>query len=216
MISAWLGGAAIAGVSACFLSSYQYMCQMEGRRRELGRGKAKGACEKQGEAELLHVRGASYFLSGVMGGSGAGTASLAGVAVESQDYRASIRAAVLAADSTACVVDPAEVVELRAPELHADGMPEAGFWKEDGVVREMLDEVVALAAQCDVVISYLPTASMGSAVELHAAREAGRLVVVVAPNERMRANWVVRAYAHFVFDDIASLGRWLIAEQRRV
>ena len=158
--------------------------------------------------------GESYFLSGVMGGSGAGTANLAGVAVESQDYRVSIRAAVLAADKTARVVDPAEVVKLRAPELHADGLPEAAFWKEDGSVRAMFGEVVALAAQCDVVISYLPTASMGSAIELHAAREAGRLVVVVAPNERMRANWVVRVYADFVFDDIGSLSQWL--EQRHI
>lgn len=175
---------------------------------------AKQANKKQDEAQLL-LDGASYFLSGVMGGSGAGTTNLAGVAVESQDYRASIRAAVLAADSTARVVDPAEVVKLRAPELHVDRVPEADFWEDDGTVRTMLNEVVALAGQCDVVISYLPTASMGSAVELHAARESGRLIVVVAPNERMRANWVVRAYAHFVFDDIASLGRWL-AEQRRV
>ncbi len=199
--------AAAITVSACFIS-YRF----GGRHRELELELAKQTRKKDGEAQLMD--GESYFLSGVMGGSGAGTANLAGVAVESQDYRVSIRAAVLAADKTARVVDPAEVVKLRAPELHADGLPEAAFWKEDGSVRAMLGEVVALAAQCDVVISYLPTASMGSAIELHAAREAGRLVVVVAPNERMRANWVVRAYADFVFDDIGSLSQWL--EQRHI
>ena len=195
-------------VSACCLSSW-----MGGRRDELKLGKTEQASKQQDRVKLMD--GASYFLSGVMGGSGTGTAKLAGVTVESQDYRASIRAAVLAADSTACVIDPAEVVKLRAAELHVDGTPELGFWKDDACVRTMFGEVVALAAQSEVVISYLPRASMGSAVELHAAREAGRLVVVVAPNEQMRANWVVRAYAHFVFDDIASLGQWL-AEQRRV
>ena len=145
-----------------------------------------------------------------MGGSGGGSSQLANVAVESQDYRAQIRDAVIAAESGAQVVDPAEVVEARGPDLHPPDGPVD--WRTDESVAAMFAECVRLAAEADVVISYLPTASMGSAVELHAAREAGRLVVVVAPG-RMRSNWVVRSYAHYIFDDVSSLAAWLLARQ---
>ena len=59
----------------------------------------------------------------------------------------------------------------------------------------------------DVVISYLPEASMGSAVEIHAAMLAGKKILVVAPISR--ANWVVRSYADLVFKSIDELGSWL-------
>ena len=153
-------------------------------------------------------RGSTYFLSGVMGGSGGGGASLAGVAVESQDYRACMRAAILAADSTAVVIDPAEIVEKRARELHPPGTPESQFFTSDETIRTMFGECVSLAAKSDVVISYLPVASMGSACELHEARAAGRLVLVIAEG-KMSGNWVVRSYADQVLDDIPALGRWI-------
>ena len=157
-------------------------------------------------------RSTSYFLSGVMGGSGSGTSSLVGIPVESQDYRAQMRAAILAVDARATIVDPAVVVHDRAPELHPPGTSPEAFWSEDAAVCNMFGECVALAAQCDVVVSYLPSASMGSAVELHAARESGKLVLVVAPG-RMASNWVVRSYAHHVFADVPALQAWL-ANQR--
>ena len=152
--------------------------------------------------------GISYFLSGVMGGSGAGSSKLVGIAVESQDYRAQMRDAILAADATADIVDPAQIVEGRAPELHPHGAPID--WSEDAAVGTMFGECVATAANCDVVVSYLPTASMGSAVELHAAYVAGRLILVVAPGEKMKGNWVVRSYADKVFDNVTELQDWLV------
>ena len=46
----------------------------------------------------VRLRGAAtYFLSGVMQGSGSSGSSLAGIQVESQDYRAQMRSAILAA-----------------------------------------------------------------------------------------------------------------------
>lgn len=158
-------------------------------------------------------RGTTYFLSGVMGGSGGGTSHLAGIKVESQDYRAQLRAAILAADPPAVIVDPADVVSKRAPELHPSGTPPHAFWSEDAAVGTMFDQCVVTAAQCDVVVSYLPTASMGSAIELHAAREAGKLVLVVAPGS-MKGNWVVRSFAHHVFEDVPALQTWLEGQLR--
>ena len=40
----------------------------------------------------------------------------------------------------------------------------------------MLAEVVGAAAGADVVVCYLPTASMGSAIELHEARAVSTLL----------------------------------------
>ena len=64
------------------------------------------------------------------------------------------------------------------------------------------------AAKADVVISYLPEASMGSAVEIHAAWAARRTILAVAPGS-MAQNWVVRSYADRVFPSIDALREWL-------
>ena len=154
-------------------------------------------------------RGATYFLSGVMGGSGAGGSKELGIAMEEQDYRGRIRHAVLAADSTATIVDPLEMGKERAAQLYPHGTPEREMWADDRELRDMFRDVVAAAAAADVVVSYLPTASMGSAVELHAAHAAGRVVLCVAPGS-MRGNWVVRSYSERVFDDIEQLAEYLV------
>ena len=179
------------GLAACFLS------YRAGLRQASRRGRS---------CTLAMKPGSTFFLSGVMGGSGGGTSKLVGVAVESQDYRARIRDTILAADPSATVVDPADVVAARARALHPTS---AIDWASDAAVSAMFGECVDLAARCDVVVSYLPMASMGSAVELHAARAAGRLVLVVAPGEKMRSNWVIRSYADCVFDDTDALRHWL-------
>ena len=162
-----------------------------------------------------------YFLSGVMGGNMQGNSSLVGIPVESQDYRALMRAAILAADPHAEVVDPADMVTARAPELHPHGTEPKQYWQSDATVGTIFGECIELAAECDVVVSYLPMASMGSAVELHAAWRAERLVLVIAPPDegggpgaapgKMRHNWVVRAYAQRVFGGIDEMGAWLAA-----
>ena len=97
----------------------------------------------------------------------------------------------------------------RAAALYPPGTPAAEMWRDDGHVREMFADVVAAAAASDVVISFLPVASMGSAVELHAARGAGRLILCVTPGS-MAGNWVVRSYADEKFESIAELAAWLL------
>ena len=47
-------------------------------------------------------------------GSGAGGSKELGIAMEEQDYRGRIRHAILAADSTATIVDPLEMGKERA------------------------------------------------------------------------------------------------------
>ena len=146
-----------------------------------------------------------------MGGSGTSknkTLETLGVAMESQDYRAQITQAVLAADPTAQIVDPLKMGEVRSTELYPAGTPVSEMWQDDAHVREMFNDVVVAAAKADCVISYLPVASMGSAVELHSARNAGKLILCVTPGS-MRTNWVVRSYADKIFESIPELAEWL-------
>jgi hypothetical protein len=129
--------------------------------------------------------------------------------MESQDYRGQMRAAILAADPNAVVVDPLQLAAERAAEWFVeDGVPP---WQDDAHVRQMLSEVVAAAAASDVVISYLPTASMGSALELQAAHAAGKTILAIAP-ANMRSNWVVRSYSSRIFESIPDVASFLQAE----
>jgi len=152
--------------------------------------------------------GSSYFLSGVMGGSGSGTSSALGIAMEPQAYRAQIAAAIRAADATAVIIDPLAMGATRRAELAAEST--ADPWADDAHVKRMFADVVAAAADCDVVVSFLPVASMGSAVELHEARKASRTIIcVVSPT--MSTNWVVRSYADATVASIEALGALLLA-----
>ncbi len=87
-------------------------------------------------------------------------------------------------------------------------------------IIETFDDGVARAIDCDLLIAYLPSASMGTAIEMYEAHRAGAAVVTVTP---MAANWVVRAYSDRILPDLAGLGKMLasgeleklLAEKRR-
>lgn len=134
-----------------------------------------------------------YFISGVMLGSRKELTD-ASTDLLSQDYRSQIAAAILAADPTGIVVDPLPVAHERAAEK---GRTLADL--DDDMVRDIFAEVVDLAAQCDVIVSNLPEASMGSAVELWEAKKAGRVVFTISP---MTANWTLRSVTDHNFADI--------------
>ncbi len=61
-------------------------------------------------------------------------------------------------------------------------------------------------AECDVLVSYLPHASMGSAIEIYMADKAGIPVYTVGS---MRENWVIRSYSLQNFDTIDDLAAHL-------
>jgi hypothetical protein len=59
--------------------------------------------------------------------------------------------------------------------------------------------LVEAAAQADLLIAYLPQASLGTAIELWEAYHHGRVVVVITP---MRENWVINLLAHAVLPSL--------------
>jgi hypothetical protein len=55
--------------------------------------------------------------------------------------------------------------------------------------------LVDTASQADVLVAYLPEASLGTAIEMWEAHHHGRVVVVITP---MRDNWVINLLADAV------------------
>ena len=64
----------------------------------------------------------------------------------------------------------------------------------------MLDHTTA----SDLLIAYVPIASMGAALEMNVAHERGVPVVTISP---LAENWVVRALSRRVFPDLESFMR---------
>jgi len=73
-------------------------------------------------------------------------------------------------------------------------------------IRATLQEGLDRARSCDVLVAYLPSASMGTAIEMYAAADGGAVVLTISP---MAANWIVRAYSDRVFPDVAAFGAFL-------
>ena len=123
------------------------------------------------------------FLAGIIQGS------LVEPTIHHQDWRESVKA-VLAAH-----LPEAEVYchYSRHPESIRYELPD---------IRRTLAEGNRRAATCDLLIAYLPEASMGTAVEMHEAYACGAVIVTISP---MSANWVVRAYSDRLVADLAGL-----------
>ena len=73
-------------------------------------------------------------------------------------------------------------------------------------IRETFDEGLRRCVASDLVICYLPSASMGTAIEMYEAYRAGCTVLTVSP---MTANWVVRLYSHRIFATVEELAGYL-------
>mmetsp|Transcript_11447 Transcript_11447/g.29580 ORF Transcript_11447/g.29580 Transcript_11447/m.29580 type:complete len:447 (+) Transcript_11447:53-1393(+) len=141
-----------------------------------------------------------YFISGVMLGSRR-QLNDASVDLHPQDYRERMTQIILKTDPRAEVVDPLQVVKSRAASM--DKTIEE-LSRETGLVRQAFEEVVDLAARCDVVVSNLPEASMGSAIEIWEARNAGKLVLTISP---LQDNWLLRSVTHHNFVDLDDFER---------
>ncbi|MEA3336684.1 MAG: hypothetical protein U9R25_12290 [Chloroflexota bacterium] len=120
------------------------------------------------------------FLSGIMQGS------LVENGVHAQDYRAYLT------DLFKAQVPGVEIYDPWA------AFPDSLSYG-DGKVEAALIAIVEEAARSDLVIAYLPQASMGTALEMWEAWRAGVPVIAITPLE---ANWVVRTCASWRFDSL--------------
>jgi hypothetical protein len=75
-------------------------------------------------------------------------------------------------------------------------------------ILQTIEDGNTRAAGADVVICWLPEASMGTAIEMYLAAKAGAAVLTITP---MAANWVVRAYSDRIFADLEAFEEFLAA-----
>ncbi|HZS01088.1 MAG TPA: hypothetical protein VFE37_20390 [Chloroflexota bacterium] len=117
------------------------------------------------------------FLAGIIQGS------YQGPELHDQSYRDRLKAIFrthVPDAETCCPID-----------MHPSGV---GYSPEQQ--RQAFFELVETASQADLLVAYLPQASLGTAIEMWEAYHHGRPVVVITP---MRENWVINLLARKVF-----------------
>ncbi len=123
------------------------------------------------------------FLAGIMQGS------LTEAAVHQQDYRQHLRLLLEAHLPEAAVYDP------RAN--HTDSIA-----YDDATGREVFFRHNAMCREVDLLLAFLPEASMGTAIEMWEAHQHGAAVVAISP---MRHNWAVKFLSHAIYTDVEDL-----------
>jgi hypothetical protein len=126
------------------------------------------------------VSSITLFVGGIMQGS------KQEMAVHDQTYRDRIAAIVRRHHPDIEIVDPAK--------LHPDSV---AYARQRAV--ETFRDSLQRAAAADGLIAYLPEASMGTAIEIWHAHEAGKPVFVISP---MLNNWMLWVTATRIFPDI--------------
>lgn len=141
------------------------------------------------------------FLAGIIQGS------LPGLAVHPQGYRERIKEVLRASAPGAEVFCPVE------------GHPNSPTYTRERA-REVFFHHVQVAATSDLLVAFVPEASMGTAIEMYEAYRSGVPVLTVSP---METNWSVRLLSERVFPDLAAFEEFardggvarLLAEGRR-
>ncbi|HEY1599764.1 MAG TPA: hypothetical protein VGG64_09190 [Pirellulales bacterium] len=137
-----------------------------------------------------------FFLAGIMQGS------QLGAVIHDQDYRARLKVLLQEHFPEADIYDPL-----------ADHGNSLDYDDDRG--RQVFLHHNDLSAKVDVLVAFVPEASMGTAIEMWQAYRAGRAVVTISP---LALNWTVRFLSHALYatyDEFAlavangSLGRRL-------
>ncbi len=121
-----------------------------------------------------------FFLAGIMQGSHVGAV------LHNQDYRGQIKELLTAHVPGAEIYDP--LADHGTSLEYDDARAREVFWHHNRMCRTV-----------DVVLAFLPEASIGTAIEMFEAYEHGRIVVVVSP---MQHNWAIKFLSHLLYADL--------------
>jgi hypothetical protein len=127
------------------------------------------------------------YISGVMQGSKKGQG------IEEQGYRQVISDAVKIHHPNAEIYDPFSV------------FPDSVEY-DDQRAKQALFAMAEEAASADIVIAYLPEASMGTALEMIRAYDNGKTVVSIST---LGKNWFVRAVSTKIFLSLDDFCAWI-------
>jgi hypothetical protein len=113
--------------------------------------------------------------------------------IDDQDYRRVIANSIEAQYPDVEIVDPNE--------LHPQGVA-----YDDKLAAKTLLDLFDLAGQADLLVAYVPQASMGTAIEMWRAFQSGAPVVVISP---LAANWVIRHLSSAVLPNLSAFQAWV-------
>jgi hypothetical protein len=122
-----------------------------------------------------------FFLAGIMQGSHLGEV------LHNQDYRARLKSLLASAFPDADIYDPL-----------ADHSNSLTYDEDQG--RRVFLGHNRLCSEVDVVLAFVPEASMGTAIEMWEAYKHGRIVVTISP---LKHNWAVKFLSDVVYSDVS-------------
>jgi hypothetical protein len=128
------------------------------------------------------------FIAGIMQGSRLDQY------IGAQDYRSIIAQVLQESRAGVEILDPNE--------LHPNGVD-----YDDEKAKATLLAMADLATRADLVVAYAPEASMGTAIEMWQAFQAGVPLITISP---MAANWVVKHLSSVVLPDLDAFRAWVV------
>ena len=139
------------------------------------------------EVKKQYPKSIDVFLAGVIQGSQAGTR------IEEQDYRKRLQ-------NIFEKVDPD--LEVYCPfEHHSDSVE-----YDDQEGKKVFLKHLDMAKTARLLVCYLPTASLGTSIELWECNKSKVPIVAISP---MAHNWVLRFFTGMVFPTMDDFERWL-------
>lgn len=136
-----------------------------------------------------------FFLAGIMQGSHKGDG------LHEQDYRTRLKDLLVAHIPSAEVYDPQA--------NHTDSI---SYDEQTG--RDVFFGHNVMCGETDVLLAFVPEASMGTAIEMWEAHKHGAAVITISP---MSQNWAVKFLSHELYADIdeftAALASGRLAER---
>jgi hypothetical protein len=121
-----------------------------------------------------------FFLAGIMQGSHAAARC------HDQDYRADIARLIETHFPDAEVYDP-----------HAEHSTSLGYSHETG--RDVFFRHNRMCGEVEVLVAFVPEASMGTAIEMWEAYQHGAAVITISP---LKHNWAVKFLSHALYADL--------------
>ncbi len=121
-----------------------------------------------------------FFLAGIMQGSHAEAV------IHDQDYRRHVKELLAAHIPESRVYDPRD--------NHAESL---GY--DDKTGRSVFFHHNKMCGEVDILLAFVPEASMGTAIEMWEAYRHGAVVVTISP---LRHNWAVKFLSHKLYADL--------------
>ena len=109
------------------------------------------------------------------------------------------------ADDQSYRVQIAEALQTHLPDAHISdpwALNPGSVYFDESKARQTFMDMTALAGTADLLIAYLPTVSMGTAMEMWQAYQTGTYIVAVTPHKHQ---WAIRFTADEIVPDLDSL-----------